>query len=131
METGEIPRLHHIAFEVEPDEIAVEGGFWRAAGFAEVEAPAALGTGFAWFESDGTQIHLMPVENPALPPSRGHVAIVAPDLDRTIDRIRQLGCDAKEGRQLWGARRFKAITPAGHTVELMAAPPAPATGSRH
>lgn len=131
METaGQTPRIHHVAFEVELGRIAAESEFWLAAGFPEVEPPAALGESFRWFENGGTQIHLMPVEEPASPPARGHVAIVAPDLDRAIHRIGELGCEVKESRQLWGARRFKATTPTGHTVELMAAPPKPDSGTR-
>lgn len=102
--------------------MAAEGEFWLAVGFARVAAPEGLGEGFDWYEREGTQIHLMAVDDPSPPPSRGHVAVVA-DLDRAIDRLAERGFTVNEGRRLWGERRVKCRTPAGHVVELMAAPP--------
>lgn len=119
------PRLHHVAIEIAPGQMAAEGDFWRAAGFEPVPAPEALGEGFEWYESAGTQIHLIRTEDPAAPPERGHLALVAPDLDQATARIEALGRKVVEGRELWGERRVKVSTPAGHKVELMAAPPAP------
>lgn len=123
--------LHHIAMEVSPGDLAAEGRFWLATGFQRVPAPDALGEGFDWYESGGTQIHLMKTAEPARPPDRGHVAIVAPDIEATIERLRSEGFEVREGRQLWGERRFKTMSPAGHVVELMAAPPAPRAGEHH
>lgn len=117
--------VHHIAFEISPDLMAAEGRFWLAAGFEEVSAPEALGPGFHWYERNGTQIHLMPTPEPAAPPGRGHVAVVAPELDESMRRIADEGCQVDEARRLWGARRAKAVTPSGHVVELMEAPPEP------
>jgi catechol 2,3-dioxygenase-like lactoylglutathione lyase family enzyme len=119
--------LHHVALEVRPEEMADEGRFWLAAGFEAVPAPPALGEGFSWYEREGTQIHLMETDNPAAPPRRGHVAVVSGDIDATVGRLLEAGFEVKEGRQLWGERRVKVKTPAGHLVEIMAAPPAPAT----
>ncbi len=118
--------LHHVALEVQPDRMAAEGEFWRAAGFSRVPAPEALGPGYDWYEREGTQIHLMETAEPAMPPSRGHIAVVAPDIERTLDRLEAAGFEATEGRRLWGERRAKATTPSGYVVELMAAPPASA-----
>lgn len=114
--------LHHVAMEVRPGDAKADGRFWVAAGFVEVAVPEALGDGYSWFEREGTQIHLMHTAEPAVP-SRGHVAVVAPDFAETLDRIRAAGFRIDEGRQLWGARRAKAVLPSGHTVEVMAAPP--------
>lgn len=121
--------LHHVALEVPADRMPAEGEFWLAAGFTRVPAPEALGEGFEWFEREGTQIHLMASTDPAVPPLRGHVATVAPDFDATLGRLQRGGFEVEEGRRLWGARRAKAKTPAGHVVELMAAPPAPHAGA--
>lgn len=121
--------LHHVALEVRPDQMAAEGEFWLAAGFQRVAAPEALGGGFDWYEREGTQIHLMETTEPALPPTRGHVAVVSDDMDTTVSRLESAGFEVKEGRRLWGERRIKSTTPAGHVVEIMAAPPSPATGS--
>ena len=115
--------IHHVALEVRPEQMAAEGSFWLAAGFTRVPAPEALGAGFDWYEREGTQVHLMETDEPARPPVRGHIAVVAPDFEATLGRLRDSGFDPVEGRKLWGARRAKAVTPAGHLVELMAAPP--------
>ena len=114
--------IHHVALEVRPDLMAAEGEFWLAAGFLRVPAPGALGAGFDWYEREGTQVHLMAIENPT-PPPRGHIAVVAPDFEATMARLRDAGFEAAESRRLWGARRAKVTTPAGHLVELMEYPP--------
>lgn len=119
--------LHHVALETDPETLAEETRFWQVAGFVEVPVPQDLGEGYVWLEREGTQIHLMSTGGPVVP-IRGHVAIVAPDFEATLGRMRDAGFEIREGRQLWGERRAKALTPAGHTVELMAGPPAPATG---
>ncbi len=119
--------LHHVSLEVDPATVADEGRFWTAAGFTEVPAPKALGEDYTWFERAGTQIHLMHVTDPVVP-VRGHVAVVAPDFDVTLARLREAGFEPREGRELWGAARAKALTPAGHTVELMASPPPAVAG---
>jgi catechol 2,3-dioxygenase-like lactoylglutathione lyase family enzyme len=119
--------LHHVALEVDPGSVAEETIFWTAVGFREVPAPAALGEGYTWLERAGSQIHLMHTANPVVP-AGGHVAVVAPDFEAAVARLREGGFEVRPGRELWGEKRAKAISPGGHTVELMAAPPAPATG---
>jgi len=120
--------IHHVAVEIAPEFMDSEGEFWLAAGFARVPAPEALGTGFDWYEREGTQIHLMETADPALPPARGHVAVVAPDFQATLGRLADRGFEVEERRALWGARRAKAVTPAGNVVELMESPPQAAEG---
>lgn len=115
--------LHHVALEVLPEDAGTDGRFWMAIGFEPVPPPEALGTGYDWFERDGTQIHLVHTADPVIPRS-GHAAVVASDFDATIDRVRELGFEVGESRPLWGERRAKVALPSGHTVELMAAPPA-------
>ncbi len=119
--------LHHVALEVSADAVQEEKTFWTAVGFTEVPAPGALGQGYTWFERSGTQIHLVEVTEPVIP-AIGHLAVVAPDFDSTIIRLKECGFEVREGRRLWGSGRAKAVTPAGHTVELMASPPPPVTG---
>lgn len=120
--------LHHVALEVGPDLMAREGEFWVAAGFVRVPAPESLGAGFEWYEREGTQIHLMETREPGIPPTAGHTAVVAPDIEAAVGRLERAGFEATEGRPHWGARRFKSVTPAGHVVEIMAAPPSPTDG---
>jgi hypothetical protein len=50
---------------------------------------------------------------------------VAGDFQATVDRLTREGFAVEEADQLWGERRAFAVGPAGHRVELMAAPPAP------
>jgi hypothetical protein len=120
--------IHHVAIEVAPELMGAEGEFWVAAGFQRVAAPEALGAGFDWYERGGTQIHLMETADPSLPPARGHVAVVASEFEATLNRMSTAGFEVNETRNLWGGKRAKAKTPAGHVVELMEFPPQTAEG---
>ena len=113
--------LQHVGIEVRPEEVGPSVDFWEALGFARVEPPPTLSE-FTWLERRGTQIHLMPTEQPTVPP-RGHVAVVVEDLDDALARLRTAGFDPVPRREHWSAPRAKAMAPGGHTVELMAAPP--------
>lgn len=119
--------LHHISLEVDPAVVADEARFWVAAGFVQVPAPEALGSRYTWFERNGTQIHLIAVDEPVVP-AEGHAAIVAADFETALARLREAGFEVREGRELWGAARAKAVTPTGHAVELMASPPLASSG---
>jgi catechol 2,3-dioxygenase-like lactoylglutathione lyase family enzyme len=115
--------LHHIGIEVAPADIEAVAGFFELIGFVRVEPPEALRK-YTWLEREGTQIHLMPEEDPTVP-SPGHLAVVAPDFDATVARLRDAGFSIEPKREHWGQPRALAIAPGGHRVELMAAPPAP------
>jgi catechol 2,3-dioxygenase-like lactoylglutathione lyase family enzyme len=113
--------LHHVGMEVAPGDVDRSVEFWRALGFVEVEPPPALSE-FTWLERDGTQIHLMPCEDPTVP-ARGHTAIVAQDFEGVVAALRELGFAVERRREHWGALRALAIAPGGHRVELIAKPP--------
>ncbi|HEY2334840.1 MAG TPA: VOC family protein [Solirubrobacterales bacterium] len=113
--------LHHVGIEVAPADLERSVEFWQALGFAEVEPPASLAE-FTWLENDGTQIHLMPTDSPTVPP-RGHVAVVVAEFDATVAVLREHGFEVERRREHWGAPRAVAISPGGHRIELMAAPP--------
>jgi catechol 2,3-dioxygenase-like lactoylglutathione lyase family enzyme len=113
--------LHHVGIEVEPAEIERAVELWQALGFVLVEPPESLAE-FTWLERGGTQIHLMPTESPTVP-SRGHTAVVAPDFEQAVGRLREAGFEVKPGRPHWGVPRAWAVAPGGHRVELMEAPP--------
>jgi len=117
--------LHHIGIEVAPADIEAAVAFFELLGFERVEPPATLRE-FTWVERDGTQVHLMPEEEPTVP-SPGHLAVVVADFDETVARIREAGFEIEPKREHWGQPRALAIAPGGHRVELMAAPPAPQT----
>jgi hypothetical protein len=115
--------LHHVGIEVAPADVEAAAAFFELIGFTRVEPPATLSE-FTWLERDGTQVHLMPAEEPTVP-SPGHLAVVAPDFDRTVARLRERGFEVESKREHWGQPRALAIAPGGHRVELMAAPPDP------
>ena len=64
-------------------------------------------------------------EHPTVP-ERGHLALVVPDFEAALERLRGGGFETRPGREHWGAPRAHAIAPGGHRVELMSAPPSPA-----
>ena len=113
--------LQHVSLEVRPDQVRDCVAFWALLGFAEVEPPPLLRDRFTWVERDGTQIHLIPTDDPAIP-TEGHTAIVQPD-GETIARLQQHGFEASEGSNAWNAPRWFVHDPAGHRVEVMSAPP--------
>ncbi len=118
--------LQHVTLEVQPGEIDRSVAFWELLGFVRVEPPAALAETFVWMEHGGTQIHLERNPSPIVPP-HGHTAVVVEDFGGTVERLRGAGFEVAPGRKHWGAPRAKAAAPGGHTVELMAAPPLPAS----
>ena len=114
--------LHHVGIEIEPGDVERAVELFTLLGFERVEPPPALADGFTWLERDGTQIHLMHEEHPTVP-ARAHLAVVAPDFEATLTRLRKHGFETRRGRPHWGAPRAHAIAPGGHRVELMATPP--------
>ena len=113
--------LHHVGIEVAPADVARSVELWQLLGFERVEPPATLSE-FTWLEREGTQVHLMPTESPAVPP-RGHTAIVVADFERTLAALAAAGFEAERRREHWGAPRAVVVAPAGHRIELMAHPP--------
>jgi hypothetical protein len=114
--------LHHVGIELQPADVERAVEFFTLLGFEEVEPPPSLTDGFTWLERDGTQVHLMHEQHPTVP-ERGHLAVVASDLDATVERLHEHGFETRPGRRHWGAPRVHAVAPGGHRVELMAAPP--------
>ena len=115
--------LQHVTLETRRADGPAAVEFWRLLGFEEVEPPPTLRERAAWMERDGTQIHVMWVDNPVVPP-QGHVAVVVDDYERTLERLREAGHEVEERAEHWGAARAVTRAPGGHRVELMAAPPA-------
>ena len=68
------------------------------------------------------QVHLGYEAEPVIP-ARGHVAVVASDFERTVAKLRAAGHPVDPRAEHWGAARIYTRTPAGHVVEVMAAPP--------
>ena len=120
--------IHHVSLEVPPADVERTVGFWRLLGFAQVEAPEEIAPYVTWLEREAQQIHLIHTPE-ATAPALGHAAVVAPQFEATVTALREAGFEVEETRELWGERRAFALAPAGHRVELMAAPPAPLAAS--
>ncbi len=114
--------LQHVALEVRETDADAEAAFWALLGFAEVAPPAGLVGTSRWFERRGTQVHLLVADDPVAPP-RGHAAVHAPAYAETLARLAAIGVFAESRAEHWGAPRSYVRCPAGHRVELMAAPP--------
>jgi catechol 2,3-dioxygenase-like lactoylglutathione lyase family enzyme len=121
--------LQHVTLEVAPADLERSVELWRLLGFEPVEPPAALAETFTWLEREGTQVHLERNDSPTVP-RHGHAAVVVPDFEQTVERLRDNGFGVTPGREHWGAPRAKVLAPSGHTVELMAAPPTAAEGAK-
>ena len=118
------PVLQHVTLEVHPDQVRPCVAFWALLGFEEIEAPPLLRDRFTWVQREGTQIHLVPVEDPAVA-REGHVAVVAEDYEATLARLERAGFEVREGSNAWDAPRSFVRDPAGHRVEVMSKPPYP------
>jgi catechol 2,3-dioxygenase-like lactoylglutathione lyase family enzyme len=114
--------LQHVSLEVPPTEVERTVEFWTLLGFEQTEAPKPIAPFVTWLQRDGTQIHLLHNDAATVPPL-GHAAVVAEDFEAAVKRLREAGFEVEDARELWGASRAFALAPAGHRVELMAAPP--------
>ncbi len=115
--------LQHVTLEVRPEQVRDCVAFWELLGFTEIAPPPSLRDRFTWVAREGTQIHLVPSDDPAIP-TEGHTAIVQPDGD-TIARLEQHGFTPRPGSNAWDAPRWFVNDPAGHRVEVMSKPPIP------
>ena len=117
--------LQHVTIELTRDQVSPCVGFYALLGFARVEPPQSLAGRATWVERDGTQVHLMPVDEPVVPPSGHHAVLVdRDDYDATLNALRDAGFDPEPRKEHWGAARCFVRNPAGHRVEVMAGTPA-------
>ncbi len=116
--------LQHVSLEVRAELVDECVAFWELVGFARVEPPPSLRDRAAWVEREGTQIHLVPVDDP-IAQREGHVAVVAEDYDATLERLASAGFERREGTKAWDAPRSFVRDPAGHLIEIMSKPPHP------
>jgi hypothetical protein len=110
--------LHHVSIEVAPAQIERATEFWRLLGFTSLQPPPALSGSAVWLERQGTQVHLISAENPTVP-DQGHLAVIPPDFETALARLREAGFEVSGKRELWGSPRALAIAPGGHRVELI------------
>ena len=114
--------LQHVSLETRPGDVEDEVRFWALLGFERVEPPGALAERATWVQSGATQIHLLLADEPTVMP-KGHVAVVCPQYVETADALSAAGFELEERPRHWGAARMFVRSPAGHLVEVMAAPP--------
>jgi catechol 2,3-dioxygenase-like lactoylglutathione lyase family enzyme len=115
--------LHHVAIPVKSGNLDACEAFYGALGFVPVEPPEGIRGRARWVQREGTQIHLLIEEHPAPLPGGAHLAVVAPDYDEALERVRELGAEVEARRPHWGSPRSYVRDPAGHLVEVMAWPP--------
>lgn len=118
--------VQHVTVEVPRERVDACADFWALLGFRRVEPPPTLRERAVWVERNGTQVHLMYVDDPVVPP-KGHVAVVVEDYERSFGALDEAGHDPEPRPEHWGVPRCFVHDPAGHRVEVMAAPP-PSTG---
>ncbi len=114
--------LQHVALEVREADTDAEVAFWALLGFAEVEPAGTLSERARWVQRAGTQIHLLVSTDPVVPLS-GHVAVVTEAFAEVSARLAAVGRIPELRAEHWGVPRAFVTSPAGHRVELMAAPP--------
>src|SRR3954447_7174829 len=115
--------LQHVTIELAADQVEACVAFYALLGFERVEPPESLAGRATWVERDGTQVHLMPVDDPVVPPS-GHHAVLVTDYESTFAALRDGGFEPEPRKEHWGAARSFVRNPAGHRVEVMAGSPA-------
>jgi len=114
--------IQHVALEVRREDVEACVRFWALLGFEPVAAPEALAARATWVQAADTQIHLLYVERPVVPPE-GHVAVVVDDHDAALQALREAGFDPEPRTEYWGSPRAFVRSPGGHRVELMAFAP--------
>jgi catechol 2,3-dioxygenase-like lactoylglutathione lyase family enzyme len=117
--------IHHTTREIRPATLAGCVTFYELLGFHPVDPPPGVAGRSIWLEArrgdQRSQIHLMLVED--ADPISGHLAVICPDYDRTVERVTSAGYEVDARRAHWGAPRGFVRDPAGNLVELMAWPP--------
>src|SRR3954451_15413919 len=115
--------LQHVTIELAADQVEACVAFYALLGFQRVEPPESLAGRARGGERSGTQVHLMPVDDPVVPPS-GHHAVLVTDYEATIAALRDAGFDPEARKEHWDPARSFVRNPAGHRVELMPGSPA-------
>ena len=114
--------LQHTTLETRREDIHAEVAFWELLGFEQTEPPGRLREIATWVTRHGTQIHLLYTEEPIVMKD-GHVAVLPDDYEAALARLEAAGFQFRPTTADWGAPRGFVITPAGHRVEVMSAPP--------
>jgi catechol 2,3-dioxygenase-like lactoylglutathione lyase family enzyme len=123
--------IQHVTHAVEASQLDPCIAFYELLGFRPVGPPPGIAGRASWLESTEpgstpTQVHLMYGEQGQ--PGGGHFAIVCPDYDDTLARLRTAGHEVDPRREHWGSPRAYVRDPAGNLIELMAFAPERASG---
>jgi catechol 2,3-dioxygenase-like lactoylglutathione lyase family enzyme len=123
--------VHHAALETAPGDRDALVAFFALLGFEEVAPPPSLRGAARWVQRGATQVHVLFADGAggAVVPPYGHVAVVAPDYDAALGRLRAAGYEPDPRREHWGSPRCFVRAPGGHRVEVMAFPPGAALSS--
>jgi catechol 2,3-dioxygenase-like lactoylglutathione lyase family enzyme len=119
--------LQHVALETPLAHVEDCVDFWAILGFERVDPPPSLAGIATWLQRERMQIHLLHADEPVIPP-QGHPAVVVDEYEETLDALRAAGHEPEPRREHWGQPRAFVLDPAGHRVEVMAAPPPPTPG---
>ena len=114
--------IHHVAVETRRADAEACAAFYALLGFHRVEPPPTLGDRAVWMQRGTQQVHLLLADDPVVPP-QGHVAVVQPDYEDALRRLRGAGFEPDERAMHWGSPRCFVDDPAGHRVEVMAFAP--------
>ena len=122
--------LHHVALPIPTALLGPCGDFYAILGFVEIAPPEGVAGRAAWLQRGPTQVHLLMVEEAAdARPGAGHVAVVSPDYQATVEALRAAGHEVEARAEHWGSPRAFVRDPAGHRVEVMAFPPGGRAGA--
>jgi hypothetical protein len=116
--------LHHVSLEVAPENVDRTIELFELLGFARVPAPDPIAPFVTWIERGGTQIHFIRTPEPTIP-ALGHPAVVAPEFEPAVERLREVGFEVEDADELWEKQRAFVLMPGGGRLEVMAEPPPP------
>ena len=114
--------IQHVSLEILREQAPREVAFWELLGFDAVTPPPSLADRAAFVACGGFQIHLLYAAAPEIPQA-AHVAVVVDGYDAAAAALLAAGHGHEPREEHWGAARGYTRSPAGHRVELMAAPP--------
>jgi catechol 2,3-dioxygenase-like lactoylglutathione lyase family enzyme len=112
--------IQHVTHRIPRSRLQDCVSFYEILGFRQVQAPPGIAGRALWLQAeDGDQVHLMPGDDEPTAPGEGHFALVEPDYEITLDRLRAAGHEVEPRREHWGSPRSYVRDPAGNLVELM------------
>ena len=125
--------IQHVTHAIDRSQLDECVPFYELLGFRVVDPPPGMAGTATWLESTEPGAALT-----GPPDARGRVAgraagtfaLVCPDYDATIARLRAAGHDVDPRREHWGSPRPMSVTRPGTSIELMAYPPGRAVGAR-